>query len=72
MRANQNSSRELGLYPKNDPTPLSSNSVKTATISKLSAFGTGLRTATKTRNGASKTTCEIDDKNQIEEQFIFS
>jgi hypothetical protein len=26
----------------------------------------------ETRNGASKTTCEIDDKNQIEEQFISS
>jgi hypothetical protein len=26
----------------------------------------------KIRNGASKTTSEIDDKNRIEEQFIFS
>jgi hypothetical protein len=25
----------------------------------------------ETRNGASKTTCEIDDKNQIEEQFPY-
>jgi hypothetical protein len=30
MGANQNSSQELGLYPEIDPTPLSSNSVKTA------------------------------------------
>jgi hypothetical protein len=30
MRANQNSLREVGLYPELDPTPLSSNSVKTA------------------------------------------
>jgi hypothetical protein len=26
----------------------------------------------KTQNGASKTTCEINDKNRIEEQFLFS
>jgi hypothetical protein len=30
MGANQNSSQELGLYPKIDPTPLSSNTAKTA------------------------------------------
>jgi hypothetical protein len=30
MRANQNSPRELGLYPKIDLTSLSSNSAKTA------------------------------------------
>jgi hypothetical protein len=29
MRVNQNSSQELGLYPKIDPMPLSSNSAKT-------------------------------------------
>jgi hypothetical protein len=29
MRANQNSSIELDIYPKIDPTPLSSNSVVT-------------------------------------------
>jgi hypothetical protein len=29
MRANQNSSQELGLYPKINPTPLSSNLAKT-------------------------------------------
>jgi hypothetical protein len=43
--------------------PLSSNSVKTAYIDKLLALGT----AAEIRNGASKTTSKIDDKNQIEE-----
>jgi hypothetical protein len=33
---------------------------------------TGLGIAAKTANGDSKTMCEIDDKNQIEEQFISS
>jgi hypothetical protein len=32
-------------------------------IDKLSAFETGLGTAAETWNGASKITCEIDDKN---------
>jgi hypothetical protein len=41
-------------------------------IDKLSALGTGLGTATEPRNGASKTTCEIDDKNRLEKQFISS
>jgi hypothetical protein len=36
------------------------------------ALETGLGTAIETRNGASKTTSKIDDKNQIEEQFISS
>jgi hypothetical protein len=31
-----------------------------------------LGTAAETRIGASKTTCKIDDKNRIEEQFISS
>jgi hypothetical protein len=39
---------------------------------KLSALRTGLGTVTKTRNGASKTSCEIDDKNQLKKQFISS
>jgi hypothetical protein len=30
IEANQNSSQELGLYPKNDPMPLSSNLAKIA------------------------------------------
>jgi hypothetical protein len=37
-----------------------------------SALRTGLGTAAETRNSASKTTSEIDDKNQIEEQFMSS
>jgi hypothetical protein len=41
-------------------------------MEQLSALRTGLGTAAETRNGASKTTCEIDDKNRIEEQFIYS
>jgi hypothetical protein len=32
MGANQNSSMELDPYPKIDPTPLSSNSAKTAQL----------------------------------------
>jgi hypothetical protein len=32
MRANQNSSTELELYPENDPMPLSSTSAKTAQL----------------------------------------
>jgi hypothetical protein len=36
------------------------------------ALRTGLGTTAKTRNDAGKNTCEIDDKNQIEEQFISS
>jgi hypothetical protein len=32
MRANQNFSMELGIYPKSDLTRLSSNSVKTTTL----------------------------------------
>jgi hypothetical protein len=31
-----------------------------------------LGTAAEIRNGASKTTCEIDDKNRLEKQFISS
>jgi hypothetical protein len=42
------------------------------TIAKLSAFRTGLVTIVETRIGVSKTTCEIDNKNRIEEQFISS
>jgi hypothetical protein len=34
MGANQNSLYELGLYPKIDLTPLSSNSAKTASYSE--------------------------------------
>jgi hypothetical protein len=65
MGDNQNSSTELGLYPRINPMPLSS-------IAKLSALGTGLETTAETQNGASKTTSEIDKKNWIEEQFISS
>jgi hypothetical protein len=39
-------------------------------MTKLSAFGTRLVISAETRKGASKTTCEIDDKNWIEKQFI--
>jgi hypothetical protein len=39
---------------------------------KLSALRTGLGTVAEIRNGASKTSCEIDDKNQLEKQFISS
>jgi hypothetical protein len=59
--------KELDLYLKPNPMTLSSNSIKT---DKLSALKTGLGITAETRNGASKTTCEMDDKNQIEEQFI--
>jgi hypothetical protein len=73
MVANQNSSQERGLYPEIDPTPLSSNTTKTTQLQKkLSAIGTGLEITAETRNGARKTTCEIDDKNWIKKQFISS
>jgi hypothetical protein len=72
MGANKNSSQELDLYPKINPMPLSSNSAKTAYIDKLLAFGTTVGTTAEIRNGASKTTSKIDDKNWIEGQFIFS
>jgi hypothetical protein len=42
------------------------------TIGKLSALRTGLGTTAETRNGARKTSCEIDDRNQLEKQFISS
>jgi hypothetical protein len=67
MGANKNSSQELDLYPGINPMPLSSNSVKTAYIDKLLALGTAIGTTAEIRNGASKTTSKIDDKNQIEE-----
>jgi hypothetical protein len=41
-------------------------------MDKLSVLETGLETATETRIGASTNTCEIDDKNRIKEQYIFS
>jgi hypothetical protein len=39
---------------------------------KVSALGTGLGTIAETRNDASKTSSEIDDRNQTEKQFISS
>jgi hypothetical protein len=42
------------------------------TIDELSTLRTGLGTTTETRIGASRNTCEIDDKNWIKEQFISS
>jgi hypothetical protein len=41
-------------------------------MDKLSAFGTVLETTAETQNGASETTCKIDDKNRLEKQFISS
>jgi hypothetical protein len=41
-------------------------------MEQLSALGTGLKITAKTRIGASKIICEIDDRNRIEEQFISS
>jgi hypothetical protein len=41
-------------------------------MDKLSAFGTVLETTAETKNGASETTCKIDDKNRLEKQFISS
>jgi hypothetical protein len=67
MGVNQNSSQELGLYPKINLMSLSSNSAKTVAIVKLSALKIRLGTATETRNSASKNTCEIDDTNRFEE-----
>jgi hypothetical protein len=72
MGANQNSYKELGLYPKINPKSISSNSADRLAIDKLSAFGTGLGTTSEARNSASKTTSEIGDKNWTEEQFMSS
>jgi hypothetical protein len=66
MGANQNSSRE------NTAGEQFELGQDRTTIVKLSAFGTGLGTAAEIQNGASKTTCQIDVKNQIEEQSISS
>jgi hypothetical protein len=41
-------------------------------MDKLSALRTGLENTVKTRNNVGKTTCKIDDENQLEEQFISS
>jgi hypothetical protein len=41
-------------------------------MGKLSALETGLVTVAEIRNGASKTTSEIDDENWIEKQFMSS
>jgi hypothetical protein len=47
MGANQNSMRELGLYPEIDPTRFSSNSIQDQiSIIKLLVLGTGLSTET--------------------------
>jgi hypothetical protein len=73
MGANQNSSTELGLYPNTRfDVPLFQLSQDRTAIANLSAFGIGLGTATETWNGASKTTREINDKNQLKKQFISS
>jgi hypothetical protein len=72
MRANQNSLSELGIYPEIDPTSLFYLGHDRTAITELSAFGTGLGIAAETQSGASKTTCEIDNKNRIEEKVISS
>jgi hypothetical protein len=65
----------IGTWPisQNRPdAPLFQLNQDHTAIAKLSAFGTGSGITAKTRNSASKTTCEIDHKNRIEEQFISS
>jgi hypothetical protein len=41
-------------------------------MGKLSALRTGLGTTAETHNSASKTSCKIDDRNQLRKQFISS
>jgi hypothetical protein len=41
-------------------------------MEQLLALETGLETVAETPIGANKNTCEINNKNRIEEQFIFS
>jgi hypothetical protein len=66
MGANQNSSPEFGLYPKNQPeTPLFYLGQDRIAIDKPSIFGTGLGPATKAQKGANKTTRKIDDKTRL-------
>jgi hypothetical protein len=50
--------------------PLFSLGQDRTAIGKLLALGTGLGTTAETQIDAGKITCEIDDKNRIEEQFI--
>jgi hypothetical protein len=63
MRVNQNFSQELDLYPKIDPTNLSSNSVKTTQLCTAIGSRNWLGSTKETRNGASKTMNEINDEN---------
>jgi hypothetical protein len=64
MRANQNSTQELGIYLKiNSKPPLFELDQDRLTIDKLLAFRTGLGTTAETRNDTSKIMSEIDDKN---------
>jgi hypothetical protein len=61
MRVNQNYSRELGLYPKIDPTSLPSNSARPYNYKKLSDLETrlgNLKIQRKTTIDVSKVTCE--------------
>jgi hypothetical protein len=72
MRANLNSSHELSLYPKSNRhssllTWLGPHSYRTAISHR-----TGLETSAETQIGVRQNTSEIDDKNWIKEQFIFS
>jgi hypothetical protein len=41
-------------------------------MDKLSVLGTGLETTAETRIDTSTNTYEINDKNQIKEQYIYS
>jgi hypothetical protein len=72
MEANQNSSQKLAYILKSTRRPLFQLSQDRTDIAKISSFGTGLEISAETRNSASRTTYEIDDKNRIKEQFISS
>jgi hypothetical protein len=55
----------LAYIPKSTRHPLFHPDQYPLAIDKLSSFGTGQGITAETRNGASKITCEIDDKNRL-------
>jgi hypothetical protein len=64
MGANQNSpSRTWHIFQNQPKTPLFQLGQDRLAMNKLSTFRTGLGTAAETRNGASKISCKIDNKN---------
>jgi hypothetical protein len=66
MWVNQNSSKELDIYLRLNPTQ------DNITIDELLVIGTGLGIVVETWINTGKNTCKSDDKNRIKTQFISS